>query len=282
MSEPVWNIGVCECDYITVTSVPPLVPTGFPNGWIKETRFGLHDYIGKVREYCQGSMAMGSSPTQYRQEIISVTGGLAEEWVKALAARCGMIDSAVRGDGVNGRSAIYRATRIDIKMDVEEPERLDAAKLREVLKSKRWGHRMPSMTVYSSDTDTLYIGSAGSSVRWRVYQKADGIVRYELQLRNGRAMDAALAWRHIASGGDMRDVFMSYARSVSFDDIFQDCDCVYSRPKPDREHKTLEWLNRSVIPALLKLNPGIAFDWLEVAYSAVEKGYERRLENEEI
>jgi hypothetical protein len=153
---------------------------------------------------------------------------------------------------------------LDIKLDVAREEKLDAFDLKERLEGAAWGHRPPRLIAWSSDTDTLYIGASGAVKRWRIYQKAPGVVRYELQLRNNSrqllAQAAVFEWvEHTGLSG----IWDTEASKIPLgviphgDRVVDYVDVNVS----DRRHP-YDWLNSAVLPYLKKMNPDLAVSWL--------------------
>jgi hypothetical protein len=178
---------------------------------------------------------------------------------------CWMV-SATRGDwgGEIDPANAWRCTRLDIKLDVESEEKLDAYDLKEKLEGASWGHRPPRLIAWSSDTDTLYIGASGAVKRWRIYQKAPGVIRYEIQLRNNSrqllAQAAVFEWiEHTGLSG----VWDTEANKIPLGVIPHGDRVVdYAEANVVDEKHPYDWLNSAVLPYLKKMHPDLAVSWL--------------------
>lgn len=179
----------------------------------------------------------------------------------------GMIQ--VSGPGANETGQVLRGadrvrcTRIDIQITV--PGKLDAIGAGLDIRSE-FGNRV-SVDILSGNTgDTLYIGSWKSDRFWRVYQKTETLVRFEVVLKGDNA-DAA--WAMIRIGGNFDQVTaallvgeISRSKPLSFVPgcseaheaallVSEGCEERVTTSR--KESDTVKWLRNSVDPAIYKL-----------------------------
>lgn len=159
-------------------------PAVMINGWNDISvggRPGRHLwYSGYWLKEDRGSAFAGIGRTNGEdQEMILLTGALAEDWASRAASQ-----------------GNWRATRIDLQVTVQE-----SVDVPELIAAHRAAFRRIKSTDISGET--LYIGSRTSERFWRIYNKAeqlrrpelDPLWRWELELKGKRAQ---LAWQMLS------------------------------------------------------------------------------------
>ncbi len=261
-------------DWITVTS---------PIGWVtplEGSYLTVSDwataggYKGHSALWQGGGSVVWASNGKGRS-LSQLSGPMAQKHAASMAE---WMVSAARGDWqgeIPEPAKVWRCTRLDIKLDVACAEKFDAFALKETLEGAAWGHRPPRLIAWSSDTDTLYIGASGAVKRWRVYQKAPGVVRYELQLRNNSrqrlAQGAVFEWRE---GDGLGAVWDAEAAKIPLGVIPAGgaSGVDYAMIADAEEKHPYHWLNSAVRPYLDKMSPELATRWLlETAEAISEK-----------
>lgn len=263
-----------QVDYLTVTfRQPPFVYIGedvsignyrlWRDAVVKVSDWRLTSYTGEQWVVGSDGQEVGSfmhgfsASEKGRPYITNVTSGLANEMFLSV---CGEAVSQRNG---NARldfqeSIVAQCTRLDVKVDVVTGERFDAVRAYDdITKAYNDGiypGRLPKLIVYRSSTgDTLYIGAETSDKRARIYQK-DGIVRHEIQARNGsQSRYAADAFNHLCACGSPDDVYNALRWP-----FMPECDGVAMPVKrTTRENDTAGWLNTSVRNSISRMGK----DW---------------------
>jgi hypothetical protein len=166
--------------------------------YLSLTTYSAHDFLSTAsaieREYEGGlktAKRMQYEGFTYKSDSGSVFCGIGNigDREHHLIQASGMLAHRIAEIALENRFSMmskdsqWSCTRIDIQLTIEH-RRLDANALRNVLKSADWPKGVVrKLTVISSESDTLYIGSRASAVMFRVYQKSEDTVRLELEIK---------------------------------------------------------------------------------------------------
>lgn len=100
--------------------------------------------------------------------------------------------------------ALY-ATRIDLQATQQPPKAFSYLKAHKSIKK-------PKQLILGDDGNTLYVGNRESNTFWRVYDKAEGQVRVEVELKNDQAKKAFVALKCGESPAALYDYYLAKSR----------------------------------------------------------------------
>jgi len=173
-------IDTVAIDYISLTTYAHFDFISIASALEDEYDGGLHkaqrmQYAGTEYKGESGGIFWGIGLIGEREHHIIQASGMLSQRVAEICHEWGFSRMSQRDE--------WTCKRLDIQLTIEH-DRLDAWKLRKAVGGGLWPKRIPrKLTLISSETDTLYIGSRSSGVMFRVYQKSTKHVRLELEMK---------------------------------------------------------------------------------------------------
>lgn len=175
-----YYINTVSIDYLSLTtyshfdflSVANQLEREYDGGLVQARRM---QYNGLEYKTDSGSFFMGIGMINEREHHMIQASGMLSHRVAEICHEWGF--------STMSKPDQWSCKRIDIQLTIRH-ENLDAHELRKRIRGAEWPKGIArKLTVISSETDTLYIGSRSSAVMFRIYQKDDEHVRLELEMK---------------------------------------------------------------------------------------------------
>lgn len=156
-----------------------------------------------------------------------------------------------------------KVTRLDLQITIPKPDYWDSVEYHFEMELGEWpkGIARDVQTRLNKGNDTIYVGDRTSQVYIRVYVKDVNYVRFEVEYKKAKAVDA---WKIVRNGGRLAvaGLLMAEIKSLPDSPFLEDCRAVL-----------LKWTDVSIsIPLERKKSTDISkLRWLASLLNTVEK-----------